>query len=324
MPLLDPFHPPLSETRKWEGFHSHWTSSLAAQLNAGLLPPRHFAEPQVTPGRIEVDVTTDRLGGDGAASGQASASGGGVATRAAPVWSPPAPSLEIDAVFAAEFTVLVTNVEAGPVLVGAIELVSPSNKARPAARRAFAIKCLNYLNAGIGLIVVDVVTERRANLHDEMAGLIVGAAPRFPGTPLAYAAAYRPFRRGAEDKVSVWPVPLAVGGPLPLLPLWLREVEEPVRVDLEAAYTEVRQRPGPARKGLQVRLQRLGRRDQGHPERGLRPHLLPASYNRAVWYVSPTVVRDMLPLKDGANRAIFLSIDQGVTRPRSGSSSTCR
>ena len=64
MPLLDHFHPPLSETRKWEGFHSHWTSSLAAQLNAGLLPPRHFAEPQVTHGRIEVDVATDRLGGN--------------------------------------------------------------------------------------------------------------------------------------------------------------------------------------------------------------------------------------------------------------------
>src|SRR5205085_7129601 len=109
------------------------------------------------------------------------------------------------------------NTGAGPTLVGAIELVSPSNKARPAARRAFAVKCLNYLNAGIGLIVVDVVTERRANLHDEMAELIVGAAPRFPGTPSTYAAAYRPFRRGEEDKVSAWPVPLAVGEPLPVL-----------------------------------------------------------------------------------------------------------
>jgi hypothetical protein len=242
MPLLDHFHPPLSATRKWEGFHSHWTSSLAAQLNAGLLPPRHFAEPQVTHGRIEVDDATDRLAGNGAASGLASTPAGGVATLAAPVWSPPAPSLEMDAVFAAEFTVLVINVKAGPMLVGAIELVSPSNKARPAARRAFAIKCLNYVNAGIGLIIVDVVTERRANLHDEMAELIVGNAPRWPGTPSSYAAAYRPIRRGAEDKVSVWPVPLAVGGPLPVLPLWLREVEQPVRVDLEAAYTEARQR----------------------------------------------------------------------------------
>jgi hypothetical protein len=239
MPLLDHFHPPLSVTRKWEGFHSHWTSSLAAQLNAGLLPPHHFAEPQVSHGRIEVDVATDQLG-NGAASGVA-ASSGGVATLAAPVWSPPAPSLEMDAVFAAEFTVLVINVEAGPTLVGAIELVSPSNKARP-ARRAFAMKCLNYIHAGIGLIIVDVVTQRRANLHDQMARLIVGAAERFPGTPSIYAAAYRPFRRGDEAKVSVWPVPLPVGEPLPALPLWLREIEQPVRVDLEAAYTEARQR----------------------------------------------------------------------------------
>jgi hypothetical protein len=161
---------------------------------------------------------------------------------AAPVWAPPAPTLELDAVFAAEFTVLVINVEAGPMLVGAIELVSPSNKARPAARRAFAMKCLNYLNAGIGLIVVDAVTERRANLHDEMARLIVGDAPPFPGTPSIYAAAYRPVRVGDADKVSVWPVPLTVGEPLPVLPLWLREIEHPVRVDLEAAYTEARQR----------------------------------------------------------------------------------
>jgi hypothetical protein len=226
MPLLDHFHPPLSETRKWEGFHSHWTSSLAAQLNAGLLPPRHFAEPQVSHGRIEVDVATDRLPGN----------------CVEPVWAPPAPSLEMDAAFTAEFTVLVMNVEAGPTLVGAIELVSPSNKARPAARRAFAVKCLSYLNAGIGLIIVDVVTERLANLHDEMAGLIVGNGPRFPGTPSTYAAAYRPFRRGDEDKVSIWPVSLTVGEPLPVLPLWLREVQEPVRVDLEAAYTEARQR----------------------------------------------------------------------------------
>jgi hypothetical protein len=241
MPLLDHFHPPLSQTRKWEGFHSHWTSSLAAQLNAGLLPPQHFAEPQVSHGRIEVDVAADRLGGNGA-PGQAVASSVGVATLTAPAWSPPAPSLEMDAVFSAEFTVLVINVEAGPTLVGAIELVSPSNKVRPRARRAFAMKCLNYLNAGIGLIVVDVVTERLANLHDEMVDLIIGNAPRFPGTPPIYAAAYRPFRRGDEAKVSVWPVPLTVGEPLPVLPLWLREVEQPVRVDLEGAYSEARQR----------------------------------------------------------------------------------
>jgi hypothetical protein len=89
---------------------------------------------------------------------------------------------------------------------------------------------------------VDIVTQRRANLHDQVARLIVGNAPRFPGTPSIYAAAYRPFRRGDDAKVSIWPITLRVGEPLPELPLWLREVEEPVRVDFEAAYTETRQR----------------------------------------------------------------------------------
>ncbi len=131
MPLLDHFHPPLSETRKWEGFHSQWASSLAAQLNAGLLPPRHFAEQQVSHGRIEVDVATDRLPGNGAASVLASASVGGVATLAAPVWSPPAPTLEMDAVFAAEFTVLVINTEAGPTLRGGDRTGQPRQQGTP-------------------------------------------------------------------------------------------------------------------------------------------------------------------------------------------------
>jgi HK97 family phage major capsid protein len=42
--------------------------------------------------------------------------------------------------------------------------------------------------------------------------------------------------------------------------------------------------------------------------------LLPASYGRAHWYCSPSVVPDLLQLKDGANRAIFISIDQGAVK----------
>lgn len=242
MPLLDHFHPPLSERRKWEGFHSQWAASLAAQLNDGLLPLHHFADPQVSHGRIEVDVATDRLNGSGDVSGPITTLEGRPTTLVAKPWSPAAPTLEMDLVFTSEFTVLIFNIEAGPTLVGAIELVSPSNKARPAARRAFAMKCLNYLNAGIGLIIVDIVTARRANLHDEMAELIIGTAPRFPGTPPLYAVAYRPVGREEEAKASLWPVPLTVGEPLPILPLWLREIDYPVPVDLERSYTESRHR----------------------------------------------------------------------------------
>jgi HK97 family phage major capsid protein len=42
--------------------------------------------------------------------------------------------------------------------------------------------------------------------------------------------------------------------------------------------------------------------------------LLPYSWGTAIWVFSPSVVPQLLQLKDGANRAIFISIDQGVTK----------
>jgi HK97 family phage major capsid protein len=42
--------------------------------------------------------------------------------------------------------------------------------------------------------------------------------------------------------------------------------------------------------------------------------LLPFSTDKAIWAFSPSVVPQLLQLKDGANRAIFISIDQGATK----------
>jgi hypothetical protein len=43
MPLLDHFHPPLSQRRHWESFHSAWASALADALNEEWLPEGFFA-----------------------------------------------------------------------------------------------------------------------------------------------------------------------------------------------------------------------------------------------------------------------------------------
>jgi hypothetical protein len=121
-------------------------------------------------------------------------------------------------------------------LVAAIELISPGNKDRPETRRAFAAKCASYLQQGVGLVIVDVVTERLANLHDELVGLLE-QPDRFAfaqDTPL-YAVGYRPSRRDTGDQIEVWPTPLALGGPLPTLPLALRRIAT-VPVDLEKTY----------------------------------------------------------------------------------------
>ena len=61
----------------------------------------------------------------------------GAATTLAPVWTPPTTNLVVPTVFPDDIEVQVFATVTGAALVGAIELVSPSNKARPAARRAF-------------------------------------------------------------------------------------------------------------------------------------------------------------------------------------------
>jgi HK97 family phage major capsid protein len=47
---------------------------------------------------------------------------------------------------------------------------------------------------------------------------------------------------------------------------------------------------------------------------GMWAKLLPVSWGKAIWTFSPSVVPQLLQLKDGASRAIFISIDQGITK----------
>jgi hypothetical protein len=233
MPLLDHFHPPLTPRRHWESFHAAWAGSFADALNERLLPPRYFAEEQAHAGtRVEVDVATfEEPAGDGGA-GPA-----GVATASRPqVWAPPAPAFAMPGVAPDRFEVLVFQDEGGARLVAAIELVSPGNKDRGEERRAFAAKCASYLCQGIGLVTIDIVTSRRANLHNELVRLMQWGDPFvLPDASPLYAVAYRPLRRQGVPQVDTWPASLAVGQTLPVLPLALGP-DLCVRLDLEDSY----------------------------------------------------------------------------------------
>jgi hypothetical protein len=235
MPLLDHFHPPLSLERRWESFHAAWSGSLADALNR-TLPAGYFAEEQTHAGAgVEIDVATLERG-EGPAGTRPN--GPATATLSARAWSPPAPALTIPAVFADDFEVRVISTATGPRLVAAIELISPRNKDRPDARRGFAIKCASYLHQGISLIILDIVTERHANLHEEVMQLLPAGSPspQLAGLFL-YAVAYRPVRRESREEIDIWPEPLAVGSPLPGLPLALN-AEAGLHVDLEETYMD--------------------------------------------------------------------------------------
>ena len=158
------------------------------------------------------------------------------------VWAPPKAVAVFPAVFPDDFAVHVFSSVAGPTLVAAIELVSPGNKDRDEARRAFAAKCAAYLQRGIGLIVVDVVTSRNANLHDELMTLLghtEGCV--FPTPTPLYATAFRPAHRAGRNEIDLWREALAVGQSLPTLPLAVRGLGY-LPIDLEVTYTEARKR----------------------------------------------------------------------------------
>ena len=218
MPLLDHFHPPLSVERPWEGIHSTWASTIATQLNQDQLPEEYFAMPLVTiGGGVQVDVGTFQTGE------QQESTPGGIATQ---TWAPPQPPLSavVDFVSLDVYEVRVMQHMGGPKLRAAIELVSPANKDRASHRRAFAIKCAGYVQQGVAVVIVDVVTERTANLHAECVDILGLAHPLAwcAPTPL-YAVAYRPTQSAAEQRLEVWPEALAVGATLPTMPLWLSE-----------------------------------------------------------------------------------------------------
>lgn len=237
MPLLDHFRPPLLGRRHWESFHSLWAGEIVAALNRDLLPERYFAEAQThVGGRVEVDVasfTDEPLNGP-------AESNGGVAVM---TWSPPLTTVTLPLVFPDEFEIQVFSTATGPTLVGAIELVSPGNKDRPDTRRAFAAKCASYLHAGIGLVIIDVVTDRQANLHNELIDVLrKEAAFRFPRDASLYAVSYRPERRkSGDEQADTFLYELALDQPLPIVPLPLRGGPT-LPLDLEAAYTEARGR----------------------------------------------------------------------------------
>ena len=239
MPLLDHFHPPLASRRHWESFHVNWAGALADVLNESLLPQGYFAEEHVHSGAaVEINVATFEESSSVFVAGAA----GSIATLPARVWSPGAPTMVIPAAFPDGFEVLVFNSEGGARLVAAIELVSPSNKDRGAHRRTFAIKCASYLCQGVSLIVVDIVTSRQANLHNEMMQL-TGQGDEFmrSADETLYAIAYRPVVRDQLEQIDAWPVTLAVGEPLPTLPLFLN-AELALPLDLEATYAAACQR----------------------------------------------------------------------------------
>jgi hypothetical protein len=221
MPLRDHFRPPLDDRRSWEGLHGGWPMLIAMGLNRHL-PPRFVAEPQVHHGSsIEIDVGTYESEDVETPAVGSSENGGGVATA---VWAPPVPTLSVatDLLDFDEFEVRIYDTKRGYRLVAALEIVSPANKDRPESRRAFVTKCAALLQKRVSVAIVDLVTSRSCNLYKELMEFIDQKDLFLADVdPPLYAVSCRCIRDGQAGRLETWSRPLALGQPLPTLPLWL-------------------------------------------------------------------------------------------------------
>jgi len=234
MPLRDHFHTPISRTFAWEGFHGTWPGMLVGRVR-DLLPDGYLAEPRARMGQyFERDIgTSDRE------ELPSPISNIGPGTAMTPqITAEPTVSAEIDIGDQHEYEVLIYDMEREKKLVAAVEFVSPGNKDRAEHRQAFVAKCSTLLQQGISVAIVDIVTHRAGNLYAQLLGELGVSDPSL-GTkpPPLYAASCRTKSHQHRNRFDAWAYPVALGQPLPSLPLWYAP-DRAVTLDLEGSYED--------------------------------------------------------------------------------------
>ena len=234
MPLLDHFHAPLLDDPPWSSLYTMWAASVVRWLNRTLPAGEFRAFANVRLGaQVEADVAEFRRLPTNGHHATGLAGEGGVAT----VPSAPPAVAHFALSTPDDIEVQIAESRHHMTVAGVIEFVSPANKKEHDERRAFVAKCAAYLHRGIGLVVVDVVTSRLANLHNDLMRAVGGPeTTQMPDTP-TYVVGYGPVHRDGRTEADVWCYPAPVGTPLPAVPLVLRRGPV-VMLDLEATYLD--------------------------------------------------------------------------------------
>ncbi len=205
-------------------FHHDWVFTIKHALNQGLLPPDYYALAEQVSGGLHPDVLT--LGRDRPASpsdggngpSNASPTRGGIALADAPPRVRFTASAE-EEIYARKRNRIAIRHVSDDQVVALVEIVSPGNKASRHAIRAFVEKSLEFLEAGIHLLVLDLFPPGprdpqgiHAAIWSEIVEDNFQLPPDKPLTLVSYSAGY--VKRAFIEPVSV-------GDELPPMPLFL-------------------------------------------------------------------------------------------------------
>jgi Protein of unknown function (DUF4058) len=229
MPLHD-----WTDERGWDSVHQLWINALLIWAQERL-PSGYRAYlgsvPGVSigaePGRPDVGVRTWKSPGEEAG-------------RSAAVVTPPAPDFKAVALLHPEPRPAVHIFYQGQ-LVAAVELVSPRNKDRPASREFYRNRYLSYLWSGVHLMLVDV--HRRPLGFSLVEAMAAEVDCQFPVGLPPHAVSWNAGGPTPEGRqfLDGWYRSLAVGEPLPTLPLAL-SAEQSLLIDLEGTYSDATRR----------------------------------------------------------------------------------
>jgi hypothetical protein len=218
----------------FHAFHVAWLPEIQKALNSGLLPNGYYALAEQHAGRAIADVLTRHASPAPGAPFPLPPATGGILLAEAPPRVRRKQTIE-PAALSRRRTLALRHVS-GHRLVALLEIVSPANKDRAGTVEDFAAKAVAALDLGIHLLLVDLFPPGR---HDPqgMHGIIwqrledsEQAYDLPPAEPLTLASYL------AGPRLDVYLEHVAVGAPLPDMPLFLRP-DRYIDVPLETTYT---------------------------------------------------------------------------------------
>jgi Protein of unknown function (DUF4058) len=215
----------------FHAFHHRWISALSDVLNTGLLPGDYYALPEQQAAGFGPDVLT--LQDQQSAEEGPGEGGAGMVTALQT-----RPRTRFMAETEGEFyrrkkSSLAVRHVSGDHIVAMVEIVSPGNKSSRAAFRAFLSKAWELLEHRIHLLLVDPFPPGRRDpngIHAAIWEEVEDASFTLPPDKPLTLAAYE-----CDLTTRAYIEPIAVGDPLPDMPLFLVP-NGCVKVPLEATY----------------------------------------------------------------------------------------
>jgi hypothetical protein len=229
----------------FHAFHNTWIGDLQKALNAGLLPPDHYALGEQRSGDISPDVLTLHVDdsvndiGESDVDDQTDSDNGGTGGQAIALTEcPPKVTLtqvaaeDIHFYLARQRTVVIRHIS-GDRVVALLEIVSPANKHARSSLDDFVDKVAAALRDGIHVVIIDPLPPTRfdpTGMHGEiwerlMAGKYEPPVDR-PLTLVSYVVG---------RAVTAFVEPMSVGAVLIDMPLFLTP-DHYVPIPLEETY----------------------------------------------------------------------------------------